>query len=395
MEAEGTSHPAIAVFAPNKWEGPWMNRQQLFSRMAQRGWHICYSTGRLNLWDGVIPTLKDAHLLPSYEIINSVFVDKPSILQIESGRSQRWNALSMRSHARSLKKILAFGGDGRTITYLFHPLYESYIDALESEFLILHLYDALHAMPGWTTHKQAQLERCAKRADLIITSSDQMQDTLPRECLSRTITIENGADWKEFNQGQNKPKPPEIQGRKGPLIGCCGVMSQKTDIELLFKIASTKPEWTLVLVGPYFAGRNPKQDQMWAELTQKPNVIWTGLKRPQELPSYVGHMDANLIPYKVDDENAAWAKYCFPLKLHEYLATGKPVISSPLPSIEKFKDVISFAKQASEWIDRITNALTLDTAEMARKRISTAQQNSWDRKVDELSKALLQLTQRP
>lgn len=382
---------SIAVFAPNSWTGPWMNRQQFFSRIAKRGWEVCYSTGRVNLWHGLAAAWKEASLLPAYQVIDSVKVDQPSLLHLESERFSFLNQFTLRGHAKTIRKRLP----RPIISYLFHPLFEPYIDALKSDYVVLHLYDALHAMPDWTQKKQLQLERCARQAHLIITSSEQMQDGLPDDVLAKTLTIENGADWQAFNRGAQGERPNELRTIDGVMIGCCGVMSQKTDIELLQTIAQAKPEWTLILIGPYFFGRDVMQDHRWNALTARQNVKWLGLKQPSELPRYVGHMNANLIPYRIDDPNAGWAPYCFPLKLHEYLATGKPVISSPLPAILKFGHVLSFAKTPEEWIAAIQTALISDSAEFASERIQVARANSWDRKVDALSEALEQLTRHP
>lgn len=388
MLIKGVSRRGIAVFAPNEWTGPWMNRQQLFSRIAKTGWPVSYSTGRANLWNGLSETLSKNPLFPKYNRLNDVLVDHPSLVHMESGRLSSWNRFTLKAHAKTIQNRLLDAGASGLITYLFHPLYEPYIDALNGDALVLHLYDALFAMPGWTTEKQAQLVRCARRADLIITSSKEIQDGLPPDVLGKAETVENGADVEAFNNGGKMPLPKELQGLNGPLIGCCGVMSQKTDIDLLHHIAVSKPEWTLVLIGPYFFGRNFSQDQLWQQMTARANVQWLGLMPPDKLPRYVGHMDINLIPYRVDDPNAGWARYCFPLKLHEYLATGKAVISSKLPPIEKFANVLSFANDYDDWIRKIESALHDKDPQIAAARIATASANSWDIKAQQLSELL-------
>jgi glycosyltransferase involved in cell wall biosynthesis len=102
------------------------------------------------------------------------------------------------------------------------------------------------------------------------------------------------------------------------------------------------------------------------------------------LPSYLKGFDACLIPY-VLTENKLLAD---PLKLYEYLAAGKPVVSKPLPGLASFSNVVSFATTAGEWIDAIDTAIRHDSDEAVARRQQVAQQHTWDMRVDAIGRLI-------
>ena len=103
------------------------------------------------------------------------------------------------------------------------------------------------------------------------------------------------------------------------------------------------------------------------------------------LPTYLKGFDACLIPY-VLTENKQLAD---PLKLYEYLAAGKPVISKPLPVLAAFGDVVRIATTVDEWIDAIDAAVREDTVELVGRRQAIARQHTWDDRVRTIGRHIL------
>ena len=82
--------------------------------------------------------------------------------------------------------------------------------------------------------------------------------------------------------------------------------------------------------------------------------------------------------------NTEYTKYIYPLKLHEYLACGKPIVATPLKNLKDFKDVLYFADGQEDWIENIQRCLDEQNKELVQKRIAVARENSWDARVEEI-----------
>jgi len=116
-----------------------------------------------------------------------------------------------------------------------------------------------------------------------------------------------------------------------------------------------------------------------ARLEACANVYLTGNKRIAELPNYLKGMDAVLIPYKVNEAT----RNIYPLKLQEYLAAGKPVVSPPMPAVQQYSDVVLIAQSHEAFVTRLEEALNLTDEAFVTARQAVARENSWDRRVEE------------
>jgi glycosyltransferase involved in cell wall biosynthesis len=109
-----------------------------------------------------------------------------------------------------------------------------------------------------------------------------------------------------------------------------------------------------------------------------------GRREPDELPSYLKRFDACLIPYTLTENK----RLADPLKLYEYLAAGKPVVSPPLAGLAPFADVVSFASGASEWTEAIEAAVRCDSSDRIARRQAVARLNTWDERVELISRLI-------
>ena len=100
-------------------------------------------------------------------------------------------------------------------------------------------------------------------------------------------------------------------------------------------------------------------------------------------------MDVNIICYRL--KKGMWTQGIYPLKLHEYLATGKPVVSSPLSSVKEFSAVVALADDVDQWHQRISSALRYGGVGTTAARRSVAQENDWSARVLRIRQLLDQL----
>ena len=125
------------------------------------------------------------------------------------------------------------------------------------------------------------------------------------------------------------------------------------------------------------AGRFWITGPFWIQqLAALPNVRFLGSKTVQELAAYPQHFDVCIMPYKRDD----YTKYIYPLKLHEYLAAGRPIVGTPIASLESFRDLILLPTNAEQWADALSQALdgSANSAEQRRRRQDLAKQHDWE-----------------
>jgi glycosyltransferase involved in cell wall biosynthesis len=166
-------------------------------------------------------------------------------------------------------------------------------------------------------------------------------------------------------------------GNGGLMIGYVGGIHRFMDQELVAGMARLKPEWSFVLIGP--------EQVSTAVLKELENVFMLGAKPHKELAAYLQHFDACLIPYKITDETAA----IVPVKLNEYLAAGKPVISTPLPTIIEFDEqygVLTLSDpEALAFVNQTEKAIRCDSDVEIHRRRNIAELSSYEVRLEEIS----------
>ncbi|MFT8872059.1 MAG: glycosyltransferase [Sporolactobacillus sp.] len=175
-------------------------------------------------------------------------------------------------------------------------------------------------------------QRIVRRATRIYCTSDGLHDTLIRRYqLSerRPRTLENGVAFDAFAApaAQEMPLPEAIHE---PILGYIGGIKPKLDFSLISEAATRHPEWNFLFVGPDRTGGSAAFQQLIA----RKNVHWLGSIPPAQVPGYVRAIQVGIMPYKPSLYNAA----VFPLKLFEFLAAGKPVVGTGLPSTAKYAE---------------------------------------------------------
>src|SRR5207249_4443843 len=156
------------------------------------------------------------------------------------------------------------------------------------------------------------------------------------------------------------PQPRELQHLPGPLLGFFGTLAPWIDTELLKQVARAFPHGSIVLIGPVWID---------CEIPNLPNVHWLGPRSYADLPRYAAHFDVGLIPFRINTLTA----YVNPLKLLEYLALGLPVVSTPLPDLSCFADVVHQATNHDDFVDQVRLALDNRSPEQRQQCFARAQ----------------------
>jgi glycosyltransferase involved in cell wall biosynthesis len=181
-----------------------------------------------------------------------------------------------------------------------------------------------------------------------------------------------GVDFQLYATGVKEPD--DLALIPHPRIGYTGHIKRQLDWLLLRNLARRHPEWSFVFVGP----RKPlleTQESLADELASMTNVHFLGLKTVEDLARYPQHFDVCIMPYAVD----GYTNNIYPMKLHEYLASRRPVVGSPIRTLQDFRHVVSLAGNEEEWSIALAAALDPSVASSAatRARQETARRYDW------------------
>jgi len=191
--------------------------------------------------------------------------------------------------------------------------------------------------------------------------------------------LPHGVEFERFFSASQKPgRPPELEGIKGPIAGYFGTLTGSNDIALWEMCADRLKEVSFV-----FAGRITGGD--YSRLQAMPNVRFLGSLPYERIPGICAAFDVCMLAWKM----SPWIRSCSPLKLFEYMACGKPVVSVDIDEARKYVDVISVASSHEEFCRLLRWELENDTSARKQRRIEIARQNDWDEKVEQLSSIIL------
>ena len=297
----------------------------------------------------------------------------------------------------SLPPVLPFGSRLRAVNRINQALTARYVRRIMQsrgfgEDCILWMYLPGHCDLANKIPAKARIYTCVDRhsgykGQIDPALVDRMEEELAGRCDAVTATakglverlrpfnenitlIPNGANYELFAQAQAPlPVPAELADIQGPVLGFIGALQECIDYPLLRALAQARPDCTLVFIGR----EHPDADI--AQIRDLPNVRLLGLKPQKELPAYLARFDLCLNPFRAGD----LARDVSPLKFYEYLATGKPVVSTPEPvQVLDYADAVYIGDGKEAFLEAVNAALTADTAEKRARRIEYAKACSWD-----------------
>jgi glycosyltransferase involved in cell wall biosynthesis len=211
------------------------------------------------------------------------------------------------------------------------------------------------------------------RADQVFVASQMMLKKKRRQKPS-TVLAPHGVDVSLFRTASD-PQLAMAAGARDlprPVIGFYGLIEEWIDLDLIGHIAERRPQWTFLMIGRVAVDPG--------RLAALPNVEFAGPQPYRSLPAWAKAFDVAIIPYRLTPQvmNSA------PLKLREYLATGKPVVAVPAPEIERFSGLVRIAHGPEQFLRAIEDALAHDTDAERARRLEATSTMSWDARVDEV-----------
>jgi len=251
-------------------------------------------------------------------------------------------------------------------------------ELLQPEVYVYYSRDYLLAVDYWRRHGAKMEPELIAKSDVCVANSAYLASYC-RQHNPNSADVGQGCDLELFAAGRNSPLPGDIADLPRPLIGYVGALQAlRLDIPLLEQLATDRPEWHFVLVGPEDEGfRNSR-------LHQLPNVHFTGSRDISRLPAYINAFDVCLNPQLLNEVTIG----NYPRKIDEYLALGKPVVATRTETMVLFRDHTYLAESAADYLPLIERALNEDTPERQAARIAFAATHTWENSVKAIYSAI-------
>ncbi|MDQ3336300.1 MAG: NAD-dependent epimerase/dehydratase family protein [Myxococcota bacterium] len=304
---------------------------------------------------------------------NDLWVFSPLVLPLPHNPGARAiNRQVLRATLRMLRRKLEID---RFHLWTFLPGTGDYVGTLGEELAVYYCVDEW-SMFSYLDRAQtvAAEENLLGRVDVTFAINDAL-GAAKRERCARTYVSPHGVDHALFARAlePSTQLPADLAAIPGPRIGFYGTLRDWVDYDLLASVARARPEWQIVLIGQVLTDVSI--------LDGLPNVHLLGQKKHDELPAYCKGFDVGIIPYKIDDR----MRFVNPLKMREYLSAGLPVVSTDVPEVRRYPELVQIASTPDEWVTAIERALASNSIEARASRTAAMTTETWAARVATLS----------
>lgn len=376
---------SIVIFSTADWDNPfWTNKQHMAVQFAKLGFKILYieslglrkvtvaKSDLRRIGRRILRFFRGARLVSP-----NIWVYSPIVLPFqESVWAQRLNKIFLQTMIRYFKWRLGFK---KTLGWTYNPLVREILQSLSTRGIIYHSVDDLSAAPRLPKEKIDQEEQELIRvADAVFVTSRTLAQKYESLCQNKLFYYPNVAEYEHFSRANEASLeiPADVAVIPGPRIGFIGAISNyKLDFDLIAEAASLTPHWNWILLGKVGEG-DPMTD---ASVLNRPNIHLIGPRPYRDLPAYLKAFDVVTIPAPIND----YTRSMFPMKFFEYLAAGKVIVASDLPSLSEFKDAFLVASSAQDMIHQIECVLQ-GKISYSPQMASLAQEHTWPKRLEKM-----------
>ncbi len=268
------------------------------------------------------------------------------------------------------------------VFWYYTPMALMFTEHLKPQASVYDCMDELSAFKGAPTRLQDYEKQLFQMVDLVFTGGQSLYEA-KRQQHPAVHAFPSSIDVDHFRQGRSaQTDPPDQKDIPFPRLGFFGVIDERFDIALLDEAASLRPDWHFVMIGPVV-----KVDP--ATLPQRPNIHYLGSKKYAELPRYLAGWDVALLLFARNEAT----RFISPTKTPEYLAAGKPVISTSIRDVVRpYGDMglVQIADTAAELVAAAEKLMSDATGDQAwlQQVDNFLIGMSWDRTWSEMSRLL-------
>jgi UDP-galactopyranose mutase len=257
------------------------------------------------------------------------------------------------------------------VLWFYTPMAMSFAAHLKPKAVV---YDCMDELSGFKFAPPALLENESElfqKADLVFTGGQSLYEA-KKDKHKSVHAFPSSIDTAHFRQARNIIDAPKDQKQiPHPRFGYCGVIDERLDINLLAETADLRADWQFVMIGPVVKISDE-------DLPRRANIHYLGGKNYQELPAYMAGWDVALMPFALNEST----RFISPTKTPEYLAAGKPVVSTPIQDVVRpygEMNLVYIASTAEEFVVACEKALNENQAGKLAQVDEFLARNSWDK----------------
>ncbi|MBP2109886.1 glycosyltransferase [Paenibacillus silagei] len=366
----------IFRFPVINWDFRWQRPQQLSVQFAESGHRVFY------LSVDIIPLLKGNLTYEEVSKEITVIEVRKNVWTVQICSKNPINVY--RDRIEDLDDLLYLGwcleyiqekfDIGFTVSIVDLPFWKPLIDGIPLNKVV---YDCMDDHEGFSTNSKSMLtdeKQLMVKADLVIASSQRLYEKISIEN-DNTVLIRNAGEYTHFSD-ETKILTERL-APSGSVIGYYGAISEWFDIDLICSLAKKNKDWTFILIGDTFGCDTTRADNI-------SNVKFLGEMPYHELPKYLNQFDVALIPFVKNNLTLATN----PVKIYEYLAAGKPVVSTDLPELKLMSDYLYLANTHEDFERSILLALKETNDRTVEKRKKYALDNTWNSRYKSLNEEM-------
>lgn len=264
------------------------------------------------------------------------------------------------------------------IAWYYTPMALTFTSSLKPTLIIYDCMDELTGFKGAHPDLTKNERRLMKLADVVFTGGHHLYEH-KKDLHNNIYPFPSSIDQDHFESGKGKSDPSDQKSIPHPRAGFFGVIDERLDIELLGQLAAEMPDFHFIMIGPVV-----KIDP--ASLPKYSNIHYLGQKNYKELPQYLANWDVAILPFAKNDST----RFISPTKTPEYLAAGKPVVSTSIHDVVNpygEKGLVQIADDVTAFAAAIRLALKQkEDATWIKKVSDNLKTNSWDITYDKMRK---------
>jgi glycosyltransferase involved in cell wall biosynthesis len=364
----------IVAFSHLRWSFVWQRPQQFLSRFAEEHPVLFIEEPIYDLGRDQEP------MLELQDAQNGVVVAIPHLR--DGDRWEESHDTIRELASRAIDTINLDGQFDEPILWYYSPMMVEWsLDHFPAKGVV---YDCMDELSQFKFAPQGLIEnerRLMDRADVVFTGGQELYEKKSRQH-DNAHFFGCGVEYEHFAKAQDAdgPIPNDVKNLKKPIIGWFGVIDERVDYELIRKAAELRPDYSFVLVGPVV-----KVDP--ASLPQAPNIHWLGGRDYKQLPDYCRAFDVCMMCFAINEAT----EFINPTKALEYLATGKPVISTPVRDVvRQYRDLVEIAASPEEFVEKLDQLVQHPDPDRIEKGIEKARESSWEGTVSQMRELILQ-----
>ena len=256
------------------------------------------------------------------------------------------------------------------LLWYYTPMALAYTERLSPLAIIYDCMDELSAFKGAPPMLKTLEAELMRRASLVLTGGQSLYEA-KRHQHPNIHPFPSSVDVEHFGAARRiSVDPPDQAPIPSPRLGFFGVIDERMDLALLDGIAAARPDWHIVMIGPVV-----KIDP--ASLPRRPNIHYLGSRQYDELPRYISGWDVALLPFARNEAT----QFISPTKTPEYLAAGKPVVSTSIRDVVRpygQKGLVRIADDAPAFVRACTAAMAEDRVKRTTQADAFLRQTSWE-----------------